>query len=135
MNYMINSQSEYLVKGEEPNVGSTLYLGRFQTFHKGHSTLMQVALDEGRDIIIALRDTIKDNRNPFTIEERINMIKEVFPDAVVYPERGRITIVAIPDFSEIALGRGVGWSIRKIKLDDEVESISATKLRNQMMHV
>lgn len=129
MSYMINSESDYLVKGEEPNTGPAFFIGRYQTFHKGHSTLMQAVLDEGKDIIIALRDTEKGPRNPFSIEERINMIKEVFPEAVLYPNKGRVVIVAIPDMSEVVFGRGVGWSIRKIKLDDEIESISATKLR------
>jgi len=129
---MIKSESEYLVKGQESNTGPALFIGRYQTFHKGHATLMQVVLDEGKDIIIALRDTERDERNPFTVLERIEMIKKVFPDAEVYPNKGRITILAMPDISEVVFGRGVGWSIRKIKLDDEIESISATKLREQM---
>ena len=126
--------SSYLVKGEEPNKGPSLFIGRYQTFHKGHKTLMQTVLDEGKDIIIALRDTKKDNRNPFSIEERVSMIKKEFPEAVVYPEIGKITIVSIPDMSEVVFGRGVGWSIRKIKLDKEIESISATKLRKEKLN-
>jgi len=129
---MINSQSEIIVKGEEPNTGATLFIGRYQLFHDGHAMLMQTVLDEGRDIIIALRDTEVGPRNPFTIEQRIKMVKDKFPEAVVYPKKGRVTIVAIPDMSEVAFGRGVGWSIRRIKLPDEIESISATKLRKQM---
>ena len=127
----MNLYSTYLVRGEEPNCGPSLFLGRFQPFHAGHSTLMQKVLDEGKDIIIALRDTKKDGRNPYTIQERIDMIKNVFPEAVVYPEKGRIVICQIPDISEVVLGRRVGWSVRKIKLLDEIESISATKLREQ----
>lgn len=126
------NESTYLVKGEEPNIGPSLFLGRFQILHKGHVTLMQTVLDEGKDIIIALRDTTKSDRNPYTIIERIDMIKNVFPEAVVYPEKGRIVICTIPDMTEIVFGRGVGWSVRKIQLDKDIELISATKLRGEM---
>jgi adenylylsulfate kinase len=134
MNCMIKSKSEYLVKGEEPNTGPSLFIGRYQIFHDGHKTLIQTVLDEGKDVVIALRDGKTDSRNPFTIEQRVKMIKDKFPDAVMYPEKGHITIVAIPDISEVVFGRGVGWSVRKIKLDDEIESISATKLREKLKH-
>lgn len=127
----VDSYSTYLIKGGEINKGPSFFIGRYQTFHAGHSTLMQKVLDEGKDIIIALRDTEIGGKNPYTIKERIDMIKNVFPEAVLYPEKGRIVICIIPDMSEVVFGRGVGWSIRNIKLPSEIESISATKLREK----
>jgi len=121
-----------IVKKPEANEAPSMFIGRYQPLHEGHIKLMKAVLDEGKNIIIALRDTPIQETDPYNVEERINMIKEVFTDAVVYPEKGRIVICAIPDMSEVVFGRGVGWGVRQIKLDKETEKISATKIRKNM---
>jgi len=40
-----------------------------------------------------------------------------------------VKIIKIPDISNIVYGRKVGWDIREIKLDKEIEAISATSIR------
>jgi len=118
-----------IVEGPKNNHAPSFFIGRYQPLHRGHIELMKTVLDEGKDIIIALRDTPIQSTDPYSVEQRINMIKEAFPEAVVYPRKGRIVICAIPDMSEIVFGRGVGWGVRQIKLDEEIENISATKIR------
>lgn len=97
------------------------FIGRFQLLHGGHIALIRSVLDEGRDVLIMLRDTPISPKNPFTIAERKLMFEYEFGD--------RVRVVVIPDILEVCYGRDVGWGMREIKLDDELEAISGTKLR------
>lgn len=113
---------------------TVLFIGRWQPFHQGHKALIDSELNKGNNVIIALRDTdcYNNNNNPYTITERILMIKKVYTDACVYPveaRKARILIMAIPDLTDVAYGRKVGWGIKEIRLDKKTESISATKIR------
>lgn len=111
---------------------TSMLIGRYQPPHKGHKALIDTVLKEGNNVVIALRDTPIQETDPYTIEERFNMFKEMYPDAVMYPEKGRIVICAIPDISEVVYGRKVGWGIRQIHLDKEIEDISATEIRKEI---
>jgi len=116
----------------------SMFIGRYQPFHEGHFTLInEVLKEEGGKVLIALRDTPIRNTDPYSIEERIEVIKVYFPDAVFYPyENGwksaDVVIVGIPDIGEVCYGRKVGWGMREIKLDEKTEAISATKIRANM---
>ena len=85
---------------------------------------MEVELNEGHDVVIALRDTEIDEKNPYSIEERKIFINEKMKEWI-----GRYEIIAIPDITRVCYGRGVGWDIREIRLDEETEKISATNIR------
>lgn len=104
----------------------SLFIGRYQPFHSGHKKLIQVVLDEGKNVCIAIRDTEKSKNNPYSIKERKEMIRKAYSDS----DRKRVKIIEIPDIKEVCYGRKVGWGIRKIKLDVETEKISASKIRN-----
>jgi len=99
-----------------------MFIGRFQPFHDGHKTLIQTLLDEGREVIVAIRDTETSESNPYSFQERINMVLDAFPD---------IAVILIPDIEEVVYGRDVGYGIRKVSLPEDVEAISATKIREQ----
>ena len=103
----------------------SLFIGRWQPFHEGHKKLIQKVLDEGKNVCIAIRDTEISDSNPYTTEERENMILKVFPN---------VKIIVIPDIEEVVHGRDVGWGIREIKLDKDTEDISATKIRKSLKH-
>ena len=111
---------------------ASMFIGRYQPFHQGHKTLIDTVLNEGNDVVIALRDTPIQDTDPYTVMERFNMIREIYPNAVMYPSTGRIVVCAIPDISEVVYGRKVGWGVRQVQLDKETESISATKIREEM---
>ena len=102
----------------------SLFIGRYQKFHEGHKKLMEVELNEGNDIVIALRDTILSESDPYTVTQRRKFITEMMDEW-----EGRYEIVVIPDITRVCYGRKVGWDIRQIKLDEETESISATDIR------
>ena len=103
---------------------NSLFIGRYQPFHEGHKRLMEVVLKEGKNIVIALRDTEIDEKNPFTIAERSAKITWNMTEWY-----GRYQIIAIPDISEICYGRDVGYKIRQIELNKDLEAISGTKIR------
>ena len=55
------------------------------------------------------------------IEEKIN------------PEfKGRFQIMLVPNITNICYGRGVGYKIEEIVLSEEIQKISATKIRAKM---
>ena len=63
--------------------------------------------------------------NPFIFSERMQMIAREFTSE----EMSRIRIDLIPDIDEFVYGRKVGYDIREIRLSQELEDISGTKLR------
>jgi cytidyltransferase-like protein len=106
----------------------SLFIGRYQPLHEGHIKLIRKVLDdEGKPVVVALRDTPIDESNPFTIEQRKEMFNKVFGD--------QVEIIVIPDIAEVCYGRKVGYKIRKIRLDKQIEEISATKIRNSRKRV
>ena len=99
----------------------SLIIGRFQPFHDGHYALIQTLLDEGKDVVVAVRDTPFNKDNPYSVFERRQMIHHALGDGVV--------TVVIPDIEEVIYGRKVGWKIREIILDEGTQEISATAIR------
>jgi len=99
----------------------SLFIGRFSPFHEGHAAIMQKVLDEGKNVLAAIRNTPISETDPFTYKQRKSMIKKKFGS--------KVRVIKIPDIEEICFGRKVGWGIREIKVDPEIEEISATKIR------
>ena len=100
----------------------SLFIGRWQPLHNGHLALFDKMRQEGRKILIGIRNTGIDEQNPYSVSERIDMIEKQVPDA---------QIIVLPDIEAVCYGRKVGYEIKEIKLGEELESISATKIRNQ----
>jgi len=101
---------------------NSLFIGRFQPLHEGHKKLIQKVLDGGKSVVVALRDTPINKKNPYTVKERKDMFSEAFGD--------KVKVIVIPDIAEICYGRNVGYDIRRIRLDDQIEEISGTFTRN-----
>ena len=100
----------------------SLFIGRFQPFHEGHQTFIQTLLDEGRKVLVGIRDTPRDKDNPYDAEQVLEMINTVFPN---------VKTIVLPDIEEVVYGRKIGYDIRKLELGAEVEAISASDIRNQ----
>ncbi|HSB56732.1 MAG TPA: nicotinamide-nucleotide adenylyltransferase [Nitrosopumilaceae archaeon] len=77
-----------------------LYIGRFQPFHLGHLAAITFALSQVENLWIGIGSSNKSNekRNPFTAEERKEMIISSLNDAI----RKRIQIYYIPDVDDHA---------------------------------
>jgi adenylylsulfate kinase len=105
----------------------SLFIGRWQPLHEGHKHIIQKVLDEGKNVCIAIRNTPISEKNPFSVEERFNIIRIAFPDFE------RVQIIVIPDIAEVCYGRNVGWDIRDLSnVPAEIAQVSATKVREQM---
>lgn len=100
----------------------SLFIGRWQPLHDGHKKLFDEIRKEGKQILIGIRNTGIDAINPYSVRERIEMIKKEIPDA---------EFIVLPDIGEVCYGRGVGYDIREIHLDKKVEAISATEIRGE----
>ena len=67
-------------------------------------------------IILLILKQLKKN-----IEERLN------------PEfQGQFKVMLVPNITNISYGRGVGYKIEEIVLPDEIQKISATKIRAKL---
>jgi len=104
----------------------SFFIGRWQCVppHEGHRKLIQTVLDEGKNVCIAIRDTKMSEKDPYTVKARKKALRKMFPNKEV------VKIITIPDIEEVCYGRGVGWGMREIKLDDKTQSISGTKIRD-----
>lgn len=108
--------------GDKPR---SLFIGRWQPFHEGHKQLILTALSEGRGVIVGIRDTPISKDNPFTVRDREIMIKRALDN--------RVETCIIPDIDEICVGRKVGYGIREIVLSEDVQKISGTEERKNMV--
>jgi len=104
----------------------SLMLGRYQPLHLGHIKLIRTVLSEGKNVLVALRDTGVNEQNPYTYSERCEMFKKEFKAEIIL---GRLKLIEIDDIEEVVWGRSKGWGTRQIHLDEEIEKISATKIR------
>jgi hypothetical protein len=106
---------------------TALMIGRYQPWHDGHTALFKKALEKHGQVCIAVRMMPKDDKNPFDFSEVCARIGEAL---VGY--RGRYIIITVPNVVDVVYGRDVGWTVSKIDLPEEIEAISATKIREAM---
>ena len=70
-----------------------VFIGRFQPFHLGHQAVVEAALTKAKEVIIVVGSSFaaRNTRNPFTFEERRDMIKAVFP-------QNNVKVVPVSDY-------------------------------------
>ena len=105
-----------------------LFIGRWQPFHNGHKWLIDQKLSEGKPVLIAVRDVPPDQKNPFTTDQTINMIQQVFKS-----EDDDVRVMRIPDIESVNYGRGVGYEINEHVPPKDIGFISATNIRSQII--
>ena len=104
-----------------------IFIGRFQPYHQGHLSLVQQKLNEGIPALIMVRDIEADEKNPFTTEQTVGMIRKY------HASKGDdVEVIIIPDIESINYGRGVGYDIIEHIPPREIGEISATSIREQM---
>jgi len=74
-----------------------LFVGRFQPFHKGHLEAMKDVLKEVDELVIVVGSAQYSHRidNPFTVGERLTMIRKALDEAGI--PASRWWIVPVPD--------------------------------------
>ena len=126
--YWAEQIAEKLKPRFNPKAPTALFLGRYQPFHDGHKALVEEGLRRVGQVCIAVRDTHgTDEKNPFdfpTVKRRIEAALGAHGDAV--------TIVQMPNVTNVFYGRDVGYSVERLMLDEATEQISATNIRKQM---
>jgi nicotinamide mononucleotide adenylyltransferase len=90
---------------------------------------MNQCLEEGKNVLICVRDIEPDEKNPFTSDQVYQNISNELGDLI---SDGKVKIIVIPDIESINFGRGVGYDIIEHVPPQEVGDISATKIREQM---
>ena len=103
-------------------------LGRWQPFHDGHYTLFKEIIKKTGQVCIQIRDVQGVDDNPFDFET----VKKNIEDRLNPEFEGQFKIMLVPNITNICYGRGVGYKIEEIVLDEETQKISATKIRAKM---
>ena len=114
------------------NTGGKQYsmvIGRFQPFHDGHKWLVNQCLEDGKNVLIVIRDIVPDEKNPFEASEVKNNIMKELGELI---GEERVKVIVIPDIESINFGSGVGYDIIEHIPPQEVSEISATKIREQL---
>ena len=102
-------------------------LGRWQPFHDGHYALFQEIIKKTGQVCIQIRDVQGVDDNPFDFETVKKNIFEALKDY-----QNRIKVSLVPNITNICYGRGVGYKIEEVVLSEEIQKISATKIRAKM---
>jgi len=116
-------------KSSDSEIKYSMYIGRWQPWHQGHRWLIDQRLDNGKNVLICIRDIEPDEKNPWTSKEVEANLQIELKDLV---EQGRVKIITIPDIESINIGRGVGYDIIEHVPPEKIRDVSATNIRKQM---
>jgi len=104
-----------------------IFIGRYQPYHYGHINLIEQKLKQGIPALIMVRDINPDEKNPFTTEQTVSMIKKY------HESKGDdVKVMIIPDIESVNYGRGVGYEINEYTPPVDISFISATNIRNSI---
>ena len=106
-----------------------IFVGRYQPYHFGHIELIKQKLNKGIPALIMVRNIEPDERNPFTTEQTVTMIKKYHAT-----HDDDVKVIIIPDIESVNFGRGVGYEINEYQppKDSGAMFISATKIRESI---
>lgn len=110
-----------------PDKKRAIFIGRYQPYHFGHIELIQQKLNDGVGALIMVRDIEPDEKNPFTTQQTVDMIKKY------HSSKGDdVEVIIISDIESVNYGRGVGYEINEFTPPDNISFISATKIRESI---
>ena len=119
----------FLAKASSKSGQWAMFIGRWQPWHEGHRWLIDQALNEGKKVLLCIRDVPVDEKNPWTAQEILMNLSNELKDLL---ETGRLSIIKIPNIESINIGRGVGYDVIEHIPPADIHDISATKIREQM---
>jgi nicotinamide mononucleotide adenylyltransferase len=106
-----------------------MFIGRWQPWHDGHRWLIDQRLNEGKNVLICIREVNKDDKNPYDpLDVKINLEKEL-KDLI---SSQKVKVIIIPDIESVNYGRGVGYDIIEHVPPQNIGDISATKIRKKL---
>jgi bifunctional NMN adenylyltransferase/nudix hydrolase len=76
-----------------------VYIGRFQPFHLGHLSVVKQALQDAERVLILVgsANVARDTRNPFTYDERADLITDIMHGVMELDWKGRVVIQPLDD--------------------------------------
>ena len=87
-------------------------------------SLVKQKLDKGVPCLIMVRDIPPDEKNPFTTEQTVDMIRKY------HESKGDdVVVMIIPDIESVNWGRGVGYEMNEYFPPENIGWVSATKIR------
>lgn len=104
-----------------------IFIGRYQPYHYGHIKLIEQKLNQGIPALIMVRDIEPDEKNPFTTEETVDMIRKYHKS-----KNQDVEVIVISDIESVNYGRGVGYEINEFTPPNNIGFISATKIRDSI---
>ena len=105
-----------------------LFIGRWQTWHKGHEWLINQQLEKEKNCWVAIRDVQIDENNPKSAQD---VLKELQQEPFFTNNWDKIMISIIPDIESVNYGRGVGYDVIYHEPPKEIEQISGTAIRKK----
>lgn len=102
-----------------------VFFGRWQPYHNGHDYIVRQALDAGKSVWIAIRDTPITEWDPYTAQERLEMISAHY-------KNDDVVVSVVPDIESVNIGRKVGYDVNRYDAPEDIEGISATQIRKMM---
>ena len=107
----------------------SMFIGRWQPWHKGHRWLIDQRLNENKNVLICIREVSKDDDNPYNpVDVKENVEKEL-KELI---DAQRVKVIIIPDIESVNYGRGVGYDIIEHVPPSDIGEISATKIREEL---
>ena len=107
----------------------SMFIGRWQPWHQGHRWLIDQRLNQGKNVLICIRDVEPNEKQPWTPHEVLMNLSNALDDLI---QEGRVKIIIIPDIESVNYGRGVGYDIIEHVPPTDIKEVSATKIREQM---
>jgi len=107
----------------------SMFIGRWQPWHKGHRWLIDQRLKENKNVLICVREVQKDDKNPYDPNQVKKNVEKELADLV---KSGKVKVIIIPDIESVNYGRGVGYDIVEHVPPKDVGNISATKIRKKL---
>jgi cytidyltransferase-like protein len=118
-----------LAKAEHKSGTWAMFIGRWQPWHEGHRWLIDQALNEGKKVVLCIRDVPKSEKNPWSSYEIMLNLTNELQDLI---DDGKLRLLIIPDIESVNIGRGIGYDVIEHVPPQEIHDISATKIREQM---
>lgn len=107
----------------------SMFIGRWQPWHNGHRWLIDQRLQEGKNVLICVREVSKDDKNPYNPEEVKLNVENELQDLI---DSKKVKVIIIPDIESVNYGRGVGYDIIEHVPPSDISKISATKIRKKL---
>ena len=100
------------------------FIGRWVNFHKGHLAIIEKVYNKNKKpILILVMDT---NEKPIALERKLNI------NNILAKHHIECEVIVIPPISSVNWGRKVGYDRNYIEVDEVIQEISGTKIREKI---